>query len=427
MAATGAGSLLAVFGLAGDVAGAEELVHSTMPRRPGDPAARPDAVRAVQDFGADLYRRLAAISGNAASSGNLVCSPYSVLVALAMTRNGARGRTADEMDRVLHAPPPGRLNSGLNGLQALLASRAGDRRKPDGSSGRVSLDVANSLWGQRGEGWLPPFLDALARDYGAGMQTVDYTRDSERARGEINRWTGSRTHGRIPQILPEGSIDQSTRLVLVNAVYFKAPWQQPFPAGDARPGPFTRLDGSRVTVPMMSTVLHSASYAEGTGWAAVSLPYLGGQLAMAIVVPDQGRLAEVERGLDGPATGRLLASFAPAQVEVTTPKWTFRTDIELSDILAGLGMPTAFTTAADFSALTTREQLLVSGVFHGAFIAVDEEGTEAAAATAVGVTAVSAPLVQRTLVVDRPFLFFIYDVESATPLFLGRVTDPAPA
>ena len=427
MAATGAGSLLAVFGLTGDVARAEELVHSTMPRRPADPATRPDAVRAVQDFGADLYRRLAAAPGNAARPGNLVCSPYSVLVALAMTRNGARGRTAEEMGRVLHAPPPGRLNSGLNGLQALLASRAGDRRKPDGSSGRVSLDVANSLWGQRGEGWLPPFLDALARDYGAGMRVVDYTRDSERARGEINRWTAGRTHGRIPRILPEGSIDQSTRLVLVNAVYFKAPWQQPFPAGDAPPGPFTRLDGSRVTVPMMSAVLHRASYAEGAGWAAVSLPYLGGQLAMAVVVPDQGRLAEVERGLDGPATGRLLASLAPVRVEVSMPKWTFRTDVELSDILAGLGMPTAFTTAADFSGMTTQEQLLVSGVFHGAFIEVDEEGTEAAAATAVGTTAVSAPLAQRTLVVDRPFLFFVYDVETATPLFLGRVTDPAPA
>jgi len=421
MTATGAGSLLAVFGLGGDaVAAAGELISSTVPPAPADPAARPEVVRAVHDFGADLYHHLAA------TPGNLVCSPYSVLVALAMTRNGAVGRTADEMDHVLHAPALDRLNSGLNALQRLITSRAGYRGQgDDGAMARVILDVANSLWGQRGEGWRPGFLDALARNYGTGMRVVDYPKDPERARTEINRWTAGQTHGRIPRLFPAGSIDHRTRLVLANAVYVKAPWATPFHPKDTRPGPFTRTDGTRLTVPMMTAEVESAGYAEGPGWRALRLRYRGDQLAMAVVVPDEGRLAEVERGLDGAAAGRLLASLTPYAMQVTLPKWTFRTSIELSDVLAGLGMPTAFTDAADFSAMTTRERLSISAVLHQAFVAVDEEGTEAAAATGIRVYPVSARVTPTTFVVDRPFLFFIYDVETATPLFVGRVTDPS--
>jgi serpin B len=421
--ATGAGSLLAAFGLAGDAAaGAGETVRSTVPRAPADLVARPDGVSMVQDFGADLYHHLAA------TPGNLVCSPYSVLVALAMTRNGARGRTADEMDHVLHAPALVRLNRGLNAVQRLIASRAGYRgQNDDGSMARIILDVANSLWGQRGEEWRPGFLDALALDYGAGMQAVDYTKDPDRARTEINRWTSGRTHGRIPELFPPGSIDQSTRLVLANAVYFKAPWATPFHQESTRPGPFTRADGTRLTVPMMSAQVASAGYAEGAGWRAVRLPYKGEQLALAVVLPDEGRLTEVEHGLDGAATGRLLKSLAPSGVQVTMPKWTFRTGLDLTGTLAALGMPTAFTDAADFSAMTARERLQISRVVHQAFVAVDEEGAEAAAATGVAVQLTSATAVSNTFVVDRPFLFFIYDVETATPLFVGRVTDPGAA
>jgi serpin B len=419
--AAGAGSLMAAFGLAGDVAaGAGELVNSPVPRAPADPVARPDGVRMVQDFGADLYRRLAT------TPGNLICSPYSVLVALAMVRNGAQGQTADEIDHVLHAPALAQMNSGLNALQRLVTSRAGYRGQgDDGAMVRVILDVANSLWGQRGEDWRPGFLDALARDYGAGMHVVDYEKDPERARTEINRWTSGRTHGRIPRLFPERSIDQSTRLVLANAVYFKAPWATPFEKESTQPGQFTRADGTQLTVPMMNALVKTAGYAKGPGWQALRLPYKGEQLAMAIVLPDKGQLTEVERALDGAATGRLLGRFAPFAAEVTMPKWTFRTGLELTDTLAGLGMPTAFTDAADFGAMTARERLEISKVIHQAFVAVDEEGAEAAAATGVVVHLSSAELVSNTFVVDRPFLFFIYDVETATPLFVGRVTDPS--
>src|SRR5262249_14729661 len=190
-----------------------------------DSAALPAAVGAVQAFTADLYRGLAS---TAASTGNVVCSPYSVAVALVMARNGARTATASEMDAVLHAPPMDRWNAGLNTLQLHLEDRAGPRKRQDGSTATISLDVANSLWAQRDVAWEAAFLDALARDYGSGVHLVDYRADAEAARTRINAWTSTRTHGRIPKLIPAGVLDDLTRLVLVNAIYLKAPWEEPF-------------------------------------------------------------------------------------------------------------------------------------------------------------------------------------------------------
>jgi serpin B len=374
-------------------------------------------VRAVQAFGADIYRRLAR------KPGNVVYSPYSVAVALAMVRNGARGVTAQEIDRVLRAPALGTLNSGLNALQLHLRSRAGSRKRADRSTGTIALDVANSLWGQRSARWAPPFLDALSRDYGTGVRMVDYINDATGAREVINAWAGTQTHGRIPKLLPEGVLDKDTRLVLVNAIYLKAPWNQPFDQAATIRAPFTRADGSQVRVPMMREGL-SAGYATGRGWQAVNLHCAGSQLAMAIVVPDRGRLDEVERGLDGTATQRLLGSFADTSVYLHLPRWTFRTRAPLVDILTAAGMPTAFTDRADLSAMTTEERLFIDAVQHEAFVAVDEEGTEATAATAAVAKATSGNLGTVTVTVDRPFLFLIHDIETRTPLFIGRVSDP---
>jgi serpin B len=387
-------------------------------RAPADPSTQGDAVRAVQSFGTDLYRLLTQ------RPGNLACSPYSVAVALAMARNGARGATATEMDRVLHAPGLDRLNSGLNALQQALAGRSGRRWRGDGTAAEVRLDVANSLWGQRSERWQPAFLDALARSYGSGMHTVDYVGATEEARHAINGWTGQHTHGRIPELVPAGVLDTLTRLVLVNAVYLKAPWLDPFTRGGTAPGPFTRTDGSRVEVPLMS-LSAPAGYASGPGWQAVRLPYLGNQLAMTLLVPDAGRLAEVERSLSTPVLGSLLAQFPMAELTLRLPRWTFRTQVELTDLLVALGMPTAFTDRADFSGMTAQEGLSLSAVLHEVFVAVDEQGTEAAAASGAVARAQSALIRTVTLVVDRPFLFLIHDVETGTPLFLGRVTDPS--
>jgi serine protease inhibitor len=403
------------------VVGGGDLAVSTMSRAAGVESEIPQAVEVVQAFTADLYRR------QAATSGNLVCSPYSVAVALAMTRNGARGRTAAEMDAALHATTPSTFDSGMNALVQRLDAAAGRRRGADGSTGEVVLDVANSLWGQQGLEWQQQFLDALARHYGAGMRLVDYRRDPDAAAALISAWTSEQTHGKIPELVPAGVLDFLTRLVLVNAVYFKAAWQEPFDQPSPR-RPFTTEDGSRVEVTMMSHDLHRAAFCVGQGWRAARLAYIGGDVAMAIVVPDPGvSVGTVEASLDGPGLGGLLTSFRPVRaIRVEMPRWTFRLQSQLNTHLGALGMPTAFDPdEADFSGMTTQERLHISHVLHEAFIAVDEEGTEAAAASAVVAQTLSLPATPPlVLTADRPFLFVLFDVTTGTPLFIGRVSNP---
>ena len=373
---------------------------------------------AVQAFSADLYAELAA------QPGNVVCSPYSVAVALAMTRNGARGRTGSEMDLVLHAPALSRFNEGLNALARIVEARAGEQKRLDGSTATVSMDVANSLWGQQGTEWERPFLELLSRYYGAGMRLVDYKRDFESARLAINKWTSRQTHGKIPKLLPPDALDAFTRLVLVNAIYLKAPWETPFEKGATDMLPFTLDDGRRV-LPDTMRGAPSVVLTDGAGWRAVRLPYAGRQLAMTVVVPSAS-LAELEQSLDAVTLDSMLSRVArPEPVSVTLPRWTFRLATQLNDALVALGMPTAFDSArADLSGMTLEESLFIGAVQHEAFIAVDEDGTEAAAATAVIAEAGAARTQPPSFVVDRPFLFVIHDVDTATPLFIGRVCDP---
>jgi serine protease inhibitor len=405
----------------GEAGPGSDVATSPRNRLAADRSAQLSGAIAVQSFGADLFRAMTR------QAGNLVCSPYSVAVALAMTRNGARGETADEMDRVLHAPPLEQLNAALNALTQHVEGLAHQRQRPDGSDASVTLDVANSLWGQRGVGWEPAFLDALARSYGAGMRLTDYLGDPEQARHDINLWTGDRTRGRIPELIGPGILNHLTRLVLVNAIYLKAPWATPFLKNGTQDAAFTRADGSHVTVPMMRSDDEAhIGYASGRGWQAVDVPYDPGGLAMAIVVPDQGQLDRVEQALDGAAVHNLLGAFQPTSVSLRLPRWTFRTQVMLNEVLIGLGMPTAFSEArADFRGMTTQQRLLIDAVVHEAFIAVDEQGTEAAAATAVVMRATSAVVPSVEVTVDRPFLFVLHDVETGTPLFIGRVSDPA--
>jgi serpin B len=397
-----------------------ELIRSAVSRVAGDPTLAESAADVVRAFTADLYRHLSL------SDGNLVCSPYSVAVALAMARTGARGRTAAEMDGVLHAPQLQRLDGGLGAVDALLEERSGPVRRADGSTAKVQLHVANSLWGQRGVRWHSTFLDALARFYGAGMRLVDYRHDAEAARAQINAWTSAQTRGKIGQPVPEGVLDEQSRLTLVNAIYLKAPWEHPFDKPRSGVLPFTRADGSAVAVPTMRAEI-PARYARGVGWEAAELRYAGNELAMTVILPDRGALQTLQDGLDGDHLAAILRSPSrTGPLALQLPKWTFRTTASLKDTLIALGMPTAFKDgAADFSGMTSAEQLFISAVLHEAFVAVDEAGTEAAAATAVAVSATSATLTQVSMVVDRPFLFVIHDIPTATPLFIGRVTDPS--
>jgi serine protease inhibitor len=369
----------------------------------------------LRDFAAELFAVLAT------EPGNVACSPYSIALALAMTRNGARGTTATELDRVLHASGPEQINRGMNALQLEFAARSEEFRH-----GGVALAVASSLWGQRSEPWQAPFLADLARYYDAGMHTVDYRANAEGARRDINGWISRHTHDRIRELVRPGAVDNGTRLVLANALYFKAPWRSPFRKDGTCPAPFTRPDGSRVEVPMMGGVRVTSGYREGPGWQAVRLPYLGGKLAMTVLVPEAGHFDRVQRGLSGPALGDLLTGPSDGTaVVVELPRWTFRHNVELTDALTALGMATAFTDEADFSAMTAAERLSIGRAVHEAYVAVDEEGTEAAAATGVTMEWMSAPARTVQLTVDRPFLFVIHDIDTATPLFLGRVTDPS--
>ncbi len=254
---------------------------------------------------------------------------------------------------------------------------------------------------------------------------VDYKTDPEGCRTTINTWVAEQTHDKIPQLIPEGVIDTMTRLTLVNSLYFKAPWFSKFDKSRTAPGTFTRADGSTVTADMMKNLLEGIGTAEQPDWQTVRLPYAGEDLAMTVVLPRPGKLDSVWSLATSGKLGTLLAVQDGKAANLTLPKWTFRTQSPLSQALKSMGMKLAFDPAnADLSGMTAEERLFVQAVLHEVFIAVDEEGTEAAAATAVvaGATAMP-PTIDVT--VDRPFLFVIHDVQHSTPLFVGRVMDPS--
>ncbi|MBK6871161.1 MAG: serpin family protein [Kineosporiaceae bacterium] len=404
-----------------------DLVRSDLPRDPADAADAQPAYTAVSAFTADVYRTLAA-----RGSGNLVCSPFSVAMALGMTVQGARGTTATELLSALYAPTGATLEASravarrLNALDVALSARAGTVKLFDGSTGEVALSSANSLWGQRDLVWDKGFLDVLALDFGTGMHQVDYRTATEKARTAINGWVSEQTHERIPELLAEGVLAPDTRLTLVNALYLKAPWQTPFEKAATRPAAFTRLDSSTVQAPQMNATVFAA-HATGRGWSAARLPYADGRLAMTVVLPEAGRFAEIEKQLDGAWLAGVQTALRPTQVQIGLPRWTTRSQASLRSVLEQLGIRQAFTDDADFSGMTTQERLQVAAVVHEAFVAVDEAGTEAAAATAVVMRVTGAPAEPARLIADRPFLYVIHDNAQGaapTPLFIGRVLDP---
>lgn len=400
------------------------LVASDLERRaPDAPASDVAAVAAGNNaFAAAAYALLAA-----QEQGNLVYSPHSIRLALAMTYAGARGETAAQMAEVLRFDLADEaLHAAFNALDQELASR--NRVEPtrdDGIERKVRLSIANSLWGQQGFTFVPEFLDTLAADYGAGMRLVDYVAATEAARRAINEWVAEQTNDRITDLIPEGVLSEMTRLVLTNAVYLDATWSSIFEKDATYDAPFFRLDGSEVTVPTM----HQQSffrYAAGEGWQAVELPYVGEELAMVLLVPDAGRFPEVEGLLGAGLLDEVVAGLAGVEVNLALPRFEFRFKASVADLLKAMGMPTAFDPgAADFSGMSAEDRLFISDVIHEAFIKVDEEGTEAAAATAVIIDLTSAPIEVMELSVDRPFLFSLYDRTTGQILFLGRVLDPA--
>ncbi len=332
------------------------------------------AAAAVNAFGLDLYGRLRA------TSGNMVTSPASVAIALAMARAGARGATASEMDAVLHGLAADGRAAWVASLDNALNGRTGTFNDQSGKPQTVTLRVTNGSFVQQGLTLQPSYLDALAAEFGAGVQQVDFKQAAEAARSLINGWVSDQTEQRIKELLAQGTVDAMTRLVLVNAIYLKAAWLTPFDASATQPDAFRTSAGTTVTVPFMHSY-GSLEYASGAGWQAVQLPYVGSQLAMLVIVPDD--LASFEGQFNAARLDEITGGLASREVDLSLPRFGAQTSASLGDVLALLGMPSAFdASTADFSGITAEDHLFISAVVHQANINVDESGTEAAAATA---------------------------------------------
>ena len=354
---------------------------------------------------------------------NLFYSPHSISVALAMTYAGARGTTEAQMAEALHFTlDQERLHPAFNALDQLLESRGEGAEGKDDEGFR--LNVVNALWGQKGFGFQEAFLDVLARNYGAGLRLVDFEKAAEAARQTINAWVSEQTEERIQDLIPPGALDAATRLVLTNAIYFNAGWLYPFESSRTIDEPFTRLDGSQVTVPMMAQQ-EGLGYWAGEGYQAVDLLYSGGELSMTILLPDEGNFQAFEDALDAEQVEAVLAALRRQEIALTMPKFELESSFSLPEALKQLGMEDAFTGAADFSGMTGGRDLYISDVLHKAFISVDEKGTEAAAATAVIMKLTAMPAEPIRVSVDRPFVFLIRDIETGTILFMGRMLDPS--
>jgi serpin B len=338
-----------------------------------------------------------------------------------MTYAGAAGDTAKQMSTALHFTlPQAQLHPAFNQLALDLASRGQNAKGTNGKS--FSLNIANALWGQQGYKIQPAFLNTLAQNYGAGMNLLDFVNSPEDSRVTINNWVSSQTNNRINDLLPQGSIDSLTRLVLTNAIYFDAAWQDPFAKESTHDGTFNLLDGSTVTVPMMNRE-GGYSYIKDTGYQAIELPYDGNEIAMDIIMPDTGKFTTFESAMTAEKINGIIGSIQNSFMALTLPKFSFDSSFSLKSALSALGMPIAFSeTNADFSGITGNTDLHISDVVHKAFVAVDEEGTEAAAATGVVIGLAAMP--QYSMTVDQPFIFLIRDLQTNSILFVGRVLNP---
>jgi serpin B len=382
----------------------------------GKDPARAAVVNGNNAFAFDLYARLRD------KDGNLFFSPYSISTALAMTYGGARGDTAAEMAKTLHFDlTPDQLHPAFAALQAELQAKG---------KHKYQLNIANRLWGQQGYPWLPEFLKLTRTNYGAELAELDFRGATEQSRQAINGWVEEQTKNKIKELLKPGVLQRNTKLVLTNAIYFKAAWFSQFPK-DTRKGDFHLATDQKVSVPLMRQ--HGEySFLDGKSLQALRLPYEGHDLDMIVLLPRKvDGLPALEKELTAAQLEGWLKKMTAYRVDVTLPKFKITSQFNLEDELAKMGMPLAFNeNKADFSGMATKEQLYISKVIHKAFVDVDEKGTEAAAATAVIIAApTGAPIIRRlptaTFRADHPFLFVIRDTRTGSVLFVGRVANPA--
>lgn len=380
-------------------------------------------------FALDLYHQLRANAG-----GNLLVSPLSISLALAMAFAGARGDTATQMADVLGFDlPDDALHTAFAALVSDLTGRGNAEPAGNVEGGENGLRIANALWGEQTYPFSDVFAAQLGDAYGAGLELVDFANAPEQARADINAWVEEQTEDRIQDIVPEGAITDMARLVLANAIYFYGSWRHAFEPADTENAPFHLADGTTVDVPFMFQ-RQDLSYARTDGMQLVELPYISEGLAMTVILPDDGRFDAVEESLDDVTLQMALAGLSSNDIRLHLPKFGFDFSASVADALKALGMTDAFDPdLADFSGMVDEgatppdgENLSIGDVLHKAFIAVDEEGTEAAAATVVIMVGTSAqPEEPIEVRVDRPFLFAIRDRDTGTILFLGRVTNPS--
>ena len=353
--------------------------------------------------------------------GNLFFSPFSISSALVMVYAGARSETEQQMAQTLHfSLPQAQLHPAFNALTLKLHRPVPD----DANEDNFQLVLANSIWGQAGFEYRQEYFDLIAANYGAGLRLVDFIDEDERelARLAINQWISDQTEGRIEELIKESILTELTRLVLANAIYFNAKWETPF-LGGTTSADFTLLDGSNKSVSMMARRAKTR-YTGGTGYQAVEITYQGGSAAMILILPDQGSFEAIEKSWDLELIDEISQALSATDVKLYLPKFEYASSLSLAETLNDMGMPDAFDMEkADFTGIIVkpRPRLYLKHVLHQAFVSVDEMGTEAAASTAVIAEIESMPVVVE---VDRPFLFYIYDRESDTILFMGRVLDP---
>lgn len=421
-------SIILLLGVCASCSGAGDPVE-TLAQRSG--AA---VVEGNNRFAMELYRTLRA------TDGNLFFSPYSVSTALAMTYAGAKGPTEAQMAETLCLPTSPSVFEKMGMAGAPITPEAFAEAfgaiikdlNAQGEAGKYELKVANALWGQEGYAFLPAFASLVETQYGGKLREMDFVQAAEQARQTINTWVAKQTNNKIKDLIGRGVLGSMTRLVLTNAIYFKGNWATQFKEDRTRPEPFTLLDGKTVQAPMMNQK-ETFGYTEvGANddsplLQILELPYVDEALSMVILLPKAtDGIQRMESELTVENLSAWLDGLRKQEVKVTIPKFKMTSKFSLQQVLAKMGMTDAFSDAADFSGMTGRRDLFISAVIHQAYVDVNEEGTEAAAATGV-VMKLTSIGPDRTPVfrADHPFIFTIRDNESGSILFLGRVMNPA--
>lgn len=375
------------------------------------PAKGTAVVHGNSQFACELYGKLAA------EEGNLFFSPYSISNALAMTYGGAGGNTAKEMAATLH------FDGASDDFHAAFADLV-RRIQSEDKKRKYQLRIANRLWGQKDFGFVPEFISSSAKSYGAGLEEVDFRGATEQARQAINAWVEKQTQDKIKELLKPGILDNLTRLVLTNAIYFKAAWSDPFDSKNTKPGDFLVGGVKKVKTPMMRQSQRT-QFMDGGTFTALEMPYEEYELSMIVFLPKKADgLAAFEKTLTAGNLAKWQAKLSDHQVDIRLPKFKTTAEFRLDKVLHEMGMRDAFDKEkADFTGLSSVKELFITAVVHKAFVDVNEAGTEAAAATAVAIGLQSLPQ-PATFHADHPFVYLIRDNKTGSVLFMGRVVNP---